>query len=203
VGLDGVANTAVGTGGGNNISGNGLNGVVIQGTGATGNQIRLNAIIGNTGNGVHIVGNSNNGNDVTGNFVLNNSALGIDLGGDEMVTLNDAGDADAGPNDFQNFPVITLVDTSHVEGQLTSTPNTPFAIQVFTSPACDASGYGEGQNHVVSFDVLTDGTGVAPFNQGGLALTPGQIVTATATVRTLTGFGSTSEFSECVTVPLP
>ena len=201
VSLDGVANTAVGTGGGNNISDNGDSGVVISGAGATGNQTRLNAINSNTGNGVHIVGAGNTRNDVTGNTFINNSGLAIDLAGDG-VTLNDGlGDADAGPNDLQNFPVITAVATGQVDGQLDSTPNTTVSIQLFTATACDASGHGEGEDIVATFDVLTDGTGFVSFAQSGLTLPVGKFVTATATARTPTPFGNTSEFLACVVVP--
>ena len=52
----------------------------VDATAGTGNEIRLNSIFSNTG-------------------------LGIDLGGDG-VTLNNSA-PHTGPNDYQNFPVIT------------------------------------------------------------------------------------------------
>src|SRR5262249_1482087 len=44
------------------------------------------------------------GNAVLGNSIFANAGLGIDLGNADGVTPNDPGDADTGPNNFQNFP---------------------------------------------------------------------------------------------------
>ncbi|HEY0677462.1 MAG TPA: T9SS type A sorting domain-containing protein [Chitinophagaceae bacterium] len=67
-----------------------------------GNIIAYNNIIG--------IGTSNtadiNGNIFSRNSTYNNANLGIDLAGNG-VTPNDDGDADVGPNEFYNFPVIT------------------------------------------------------------------------------------------------
>ena len=192
--LDGVANTLVGTGAGNNISGNGINGVMIFGAGATGNQLASNAINGNTGNGVHIVGAGNTSNRVQGNSFTGNTLLAIDLGGDG-VTANDSLDADTGPNNFQNYPVITGAVVTAVSGTLHSAPNTTFSVQLYESiAACGPSG--QGETLVATFNVVTDVNGNGAFNQGGLALTAGRYAMATATDPS----GNTSEFSACVQV---
>ena len=47
------------------------------------------------------------GTAILGNSIYGNQTVGIDLNND-AVTLNDTGDADAGPNNLQNFPVLTL-----------------------------------------------------------------------------------------------
>src|SRR5262249_37070880 len=67
-----------------------------------------NVIAFNRGAGVLVQGGT--GNAVRGNSLRDNARLGLDLfaasdpaGG---VTLNDAGDADAGANNLQNFPVL-------------------------------------------------------------------------------------------------
>jgi hypothetical protein len=193
--LDGVANTLVGTTSTNNISSNGVNGVMIFGNGATGNQISSNAINGNVGDGVHIVGASNTGNRLQNNSFINNLDLAIDLGGNG-VTSNDAADADTGPNNFQNFPVLTTVTTTSVEGTLHSTPNTAFSVQLYESiAACGASG--QGETLIATFAVNTAGNGDGSFLEGGFTLTSGRYAMATATDPA----GNTSEFSACVLVP--
>lgn len=124
------------------------------------------------------------------NAIYGNGLLGIDLLADG-VTLNDAGDADSGPNTLLNFPVITsAVDNGTatiVRGQIT-TPNAGrVTVEVFISAARDASGYGEGQVFV----------GRTPANAEGaftLNLPPGltgRFITATAR----DAGGNTSEFS--------
>ena len=76
-----------------------------------------NEIYNNRGSGIVL---SNNGNGtvteviITKNSIYSNSGLGIDLNfngltGSTLVTLNDNGDVDGGPNNLQNFPVIESV----------------------------------------------------------------------------------------------
>ncbi len=52
---------------------------------------------------------------ITQNSIFDNSGIGIDLLG-TGVTPNDVGDVDAGPNGLQNFPIITSVEHSGLEG---------------------------------------------------------------------------------------
>ena len=78
-----------------------------------------NLIVGNT-TGVCIFGADTLGNSIRGNSIFDNAGLGIDLCNDG-VTLNDLGDPDTGPNNLQNFPVISRVDagaTTRVVGRL-------------------------------------------------------------------------------------
>ena len=148
--------------------------------------------------GVSVLDNGVN-SPILGNRIFSNGGLGIDLAvgvATNGVTVNDAGDGDVGPNDLQNFPVITSATTTTASGTLNSTPNTTFTIQLFVSVTCDPSGFGEGDTPIATFNVTTDGTGLGNFAQGGLALDNGQIITATAT----NPGGSTSEFSACATV---
>jgi hypothetical protein len=136
------------------------------------------------------------GNVIGPNGSLQQDGLGIDLGHDG-VTPNDPGDGDTGPNNLQNFPVLTQASspggTTSVQGSLNSTANTSFSLQFFSSPVCDPSGHGEGQTFLGSTPVTTDGAGNAGF-AASLPATAGSFVTATVTDPA----GNSSEFSACV-----
>ena len=140
------------------------------------------------------------GISILGNSIFSNGQLGIDLN-DDGITANDTDDPDVGPNELQNFPVLTTASfaagMTTVAGTLNSTPSTSFRVEIFTSGACDTSGSGEGQLFIGSFDVMTDGGGDASFGPTAFATaSPGLFVTATATSAN----GSTSEFSACLGV---
>jgi parallel beta-helix repeat protein len=164
----------------------------IGGTGAgAGNTI---AYSGDDGVGIH----SAAGNVVRGNWIFSNNGLGIDLA-DDGVTLNDSADVDTGPNDLQNFPVLTSVETGAgwtvVQGTLNSVPSSTFTVDFYSTSSPDPTSYGEGDVWLASTPVSTDANGDASFSK---TITPevpvGTYVTATAT----NAGGSTSEFSECV-----
>ena len=73
----------------------------IGGTAAgSGNLVAFNATAG-----VQVWQGSSD-NAILGNSIRDNGALGIDLIGNG-ITANDAGDGDEGPNNLQNFPVLT------------------------------------------------------------------------------------------------
>ena len=178
--LDGVeiaggsGNTIGGADSGNRISFNGRDGV--RATGGTGNAIESNAISANTG-------------------------LGIDLNGDG-VTSNDVGDADLGPNDFQNFPELTSVSSdatsTTIAGSLHSNARRRVTLEFFANAACDSSGSGEGQTLLGSTIVTTPSAGLVTFTVALSGAVPvGQAnITATATDAD----GGTSEFSSCAPV---
>lgn|GEM_PF-2901146 len=164
-----------------------------------------NIIANNYGNGVNLLDTALSGNTIRLNSIFDNSFLGIDIN-DDGVTINDAGDADPGPNDSQNFPVIsTAVVTSGtltINGSLNSTPDKTFKLDFYANQDCNDSGYGEGQTYLGSLtNVTTDaGTGDATWVFTGV-FPPGagSIITATAT----NDGGSTSEFSQCFTADVP
>jgi uncharacterized repeat protein (TIGR01451 family) len=152
---------------------------------------QANSISENGRNGVVVI--TGVGNRILAGSIFNNTGLGIDLGNDG-VTPNDAGDADTGPNNLQNFPVLSAT-TQGVQGTLNSRPNLVYVVQFFANQACDASGNGEGATFLGAVNVNTnaDGQAIIPL----FAASTGRVVTATATSAS----NDTSEFSACVTVP--
>ena len=129
--------------------------------------------------------------------------LGIDLTpGGPGVTPNDDGDADTGPNGYQNFPVLTSVKVSAVSndevkitGSLDSRPSTTYEVEFFGNDALDPSGFGEGRYFLGATNVTTDASGHISFETVGFPLVPGALrVTATATDP----LGNTSEFSTSI-----
>jgi hypothetical protein len=162
-----------------------------------------NRIAFNERDGVRVEDNSV-GNAILTNAIFSNTRLGIDLfvPGDPPsgVTPNDPGDADTGPNNLQNHPIVTSVATSpdftNIQGSLSSAPNQTFLIQLFANTALDPSGSGEGERFLGETQVVTDGSGFAVFNVNvPSTVSAGQFVTATATSAS----GDTSEFSPGVT----
>ncbi|HTO48732.1 MAG TPA: DUF4347 domain-containing protein, partial [Burkholderiales bacterium] len=159
-----------------------------------------NVISGNGGRGVEV--DSGNGDSILGNSIFANGGLGIDLSlvpGGDGVTADDppaALDGDTGPDNLQNFPVLTSVTTSSVTGTLNSSASATFRIELFASAAPDPSGNGEGQVYLGSVSVTTNAAGTASFTTP-VALALGQWVTATATNSAT---GDSSEFSAAVPV---
>lgn len=137
------------------------------------------------------------GDTISGNSILSNGGLGIDLGFDG-VTPNDLGDGDTGPNNLQNFPVLTDINSggasTTVVGTLNSAPLTTFRVEFFTSGTCDATGYGEGESFLGAAATVTDAGGNASFSVSfPSTVAAGRSATATATDPA----GNTSEFSLC------
>jgi CSLREA domain-containing protein len=167
-------------------------------TTAAGNRIAFN-----TGRGVMIddPGAAAVGDAIHRNAIFRNGKLGIDLGGDGRDT-NDAHDGDGGPNRHQNFPVIHSARNlggggTTVRLSLSSAPKTRFVVELFSSVACDPSGFGEGQAFVMSKPVTTDANGTVSVTfVRSPAIPKGQLLTATATDPA----GNTSEFSRCTRV---
>jgi hypothetical protein len=138
---------------------------------------------------------------IRGNRIFGNQPLGIDLAASFSpgMTPNDAGDADAGPNDLQNFPIITTVTpgagTTNIQGVLNSIASTEFDLDFFSEPPCipRPQGWLQGTTYLGSTQVTTDGSGNATFDVNfAVVLQPGQPVTATATDPD----GNTSEFTQ-------
>lgn len=165
-----------------------------SGTTVGGTQLEAaNKIAFNGGAGIRFMGG--NGNAVRGNSIFSNGGLGIDLD-PNGVTANDLKDTDTGPNNLQNFPVLTSVvslgNSTTIQGSLNSTPNGTFQIDFYSSAALDATGSGEGALFLQTTTVNTNGNGDATINVTlPMAVDAGRSVTATATDAD----GNTSEFS--------
>ena len=171
---------------GNTVSGNALDGVRV--TAGTGNRITQNSIFNNGVGGTPA------------------SNLGIDLVGADGVNADDPGDADTGPNNLQNFPVLARASSNGtnttVVGTLDSVSGVTYTVEFFSNPACDASGNGEGEVYLGSTSVTINGANpTGAFTATLPNVTLGQVVTATATRNSAPL--DTSEFSACRTVTPP
>ncbi len=180
--INGASVTTIGgtaAGDGNNIAFNGLGGVIVEGSGTTGINIR-------------------------GNTIYANNGFGLDLGNDG-VTPNDLLDLDTGPNQLQNLPSLTSAVTvggnTTITGTLSSTISTTFDLDFFSSTTADPSGNGEGEVYLGSASVVTGISDTATINVtlSGVTLTLGHFVTATAT----NSAGNTSEFAANVLATCP
>ena len=153
----------------------------------------------NAGIWVHNSGAINNA--ILGNSIFSNAGLGIDLefdGDPNCIEPNVHCNPGPGPNDLQNYPVITSVisggGNTNIQGSLDSVPSTTFRVEFFDNPQCDPLGNGEGQTLIGSRNIPTDANCNATINVNLPVTVPtGHVVTATATrLGTLAG---------CVTPP--
>jgi hypothetical protein len=188
-------------------SGGTVQGIQIGGTQpGEGNTIAYNGGSGGILVEGHSGSNPPTGITIRGNSIFDNygassiNGIGIDLleGGSLGVTFNDAGDADDGPNGFQNYPIIGSVtygpSTTTVTGTLNSTPSSSFDLDFYASPVCSPrpQDLPEGKTYLGTFPVTTNGSGDATFNAVlPMAVPNGSSVTGTATDSN----GNTSEFS--------
>jgi len=157
-----------------------------------------NLIAGNAANGVGAVG-AVTALTIKGNSIHSNGGLGIDLNRDGP-TRNDIGaaDADTGPNNLQNYPLLTTFFAGnggtdiHLNIRFASLRNTTYHFEFFSNDAYDPTGFGEGQTWIKSIDVTsfsdTERFGVGMAFQSAV---PAKNVTITATDPN----GNTSEFS--------
>jgi trimeric autotransporter adhesin len=206
-------------------------GTVIRGN-LIGTQANGTSALGNSGHGILIGNASGTANDTTiggttagqgntisfnggdgiympqstsvsmlGNTIYGNAGLAIDLG-TNGVTANDAGDADGGANNLQNFPVLASAATTGTQitivGSLNSAANSYYRIEFYANTSGDASGNGEGQTLIGFANVVTDAAGNATFSATlAQAVPAGAVISATATRSdaAFATFTDTSEFA--------
>jgi hypothetical protein len=158
--------------------------------------IEFNSIHGNFQAGIRVRDAARH--TIRRNSIGRNGGLGIDLAGDG-VTLNDPGDGDGGPNQRQNYPLLTGFTASgtqlSIRGTLNSAPNATFTLDFYWGLDADPSGYGEGETYLGTATVTTNAFGDVSFTAllSGAA-TSLRYVTATATDAA----GNTSEFSRAL-----
>ena len=187
----------------------GIRGVCV---GVVDSQIVDNVIAFNVGDGVELEPDyrSNTtymtGNSIRRNAIYANGGLGINLlpppfGTVDGVTPNDAGDADTGANNLQNYPVLSGAlsngSATVISGTLNSTPSTTYVVDFYSNSASDPSGHGEGELYLTTITVTTDAGGNAALVAAAPTGVPaGAAVAATATDLS----GNTSEFSNALEV---
>lgn len=163
--------------------------------------------------GIYVDSTAATGSAIRGNSVFANTGIGVDLGGVGR-TANDAGDPDSGPNNLQNFPVISRANTNGtITGTLDSVAGVTFTLDFYVSPATDSANT-QGRLYIGSLSNVSPGN----FSFAStVALTAGQYITATATANTAsaapsinlinavnaTAVGDTSEISAAVAVTPP
>jgi len=138
---------------------------------------------------------------VQSNSIYSNAGLGIDRG-DNGVSANVTTRDD-------NAPVVTSANTTPagttIGGTLrNASTGAVYTVQFFASPACDASGAGEGQFFIGETTVTSAGPNVAvPFNAVLNPPVAGGFVVTAVSIGPFTGFGTErfpSEFSVCANV---
>jgi hypothetical protein len=174
-------------------------GVTVTGAGAAGNQLIGDIIQSNGGAGVNL-GGAGDRNSITHSMISDNAGLGITLLGTTTPKPNAAGNPGPSPNQSQNYPVITGVDTASntISGTLHSTPTAAFNIDLFAAvPGCDTSGFGQGSSYLGSTTVSTNAAGDGSFSFHSATPLTGTTLTAVATDPS----GNSSEFSQCFPQP--
>ena len=152
--------------------------------------MELNGV--NAGDGVAV---RDTDNRILRNSVFSNGEQGIDLGEDGPTANDGVGDADVGPNDLQNKPVISSARNGRrattINLRLQNAPGASYTFRFFSDPrgAKDEGNKFIGQQNVL--DIEGDGVVVLAFKPRG-KVRAGMFVTATVTNDSSE---DTSEFS--------
>lgn len=161
----------------------------IQGGTPTATRIESNLVSNSETVGI-LVGPDVAGVTISANGVFDNGGLGISLSGSG--------------NGAQATPQVTAAESDDVsvfaQGRIDSLPVRTYRIELFASPSCDPSGFGEGKRFLGSTLVVTGASGHGDFSVTlPVFVGAGEVLTATATDQTS---GNTSEFSACRTITM-
>ncbi|MEY2572943.1 MAG: trimeric autotransporter adhesin [Verrucomicrobiota bacterium] len=148
-----------------------------------------NVVAFNASNGIAI--RDGTGNSVLSNSIYANNPINLALNASGRIVPNDIGDGDFGPNNLQNFPAIESVaianNSASIKGNLNSTPNTQFTIQLFAE---SQSLTDSKQTYLGITTTTTNANGDASFT--AVVPVPGPDVRINATATN--SAGDTSEF---------
>lgn len=168
-----------------------------------------NVIEANAGDAVEVLGFVAHA-VVRGNRITGNGGAALDLEPDPSsagdvgeAEPNDAGDLDQGPNGLVNRPDLAAAEAAEVlavvVGTVSGRAGVAHTIDVYASPGCDPSGYGEGARWLGEASVVPDASGVGLL----LAVLTEPVQLGEAITATATSDEGTSEFSACVGATLP
>jgi Domain of unknown function (DUF4214) len=183
--------------------GNGNGGIGLIGTSTGDNSVGGTAPLGGNriafngpSGGIRLFnsGGSNINNRFSSNSIYANQGAGIQFGNPGVVS-NDVGDADGGPNNLQNFPVLTAAtsdkNSTTIAGSLNSNANGSFRIEFFSNPSPSTP-----QVFLGSEQVHTDSNGNAQVFLASTTVASSGTITATATDAA----GNTSQFAVPIVV---
>lgn len=162
----------------------------------TADELEGNLIAGNLNDGIALVGAASTGNRISRNRLYTNGGMGIDLN-DNGLSTNDLNDPDTGPNNLQNFPLVTtgFEMGQTLIGTLNSLASQNYRIEFYASATCDGTGNGEGQSFMGAVTGATNASGNLSFSVNGLTVPPNQPYVTALAINTSSG--DTSEFSPC------
>jgi M6 family metalloprotease-like protein len=136
------------------------------------------------------------GNTLRDNRLLLNTNQAIDLGSNG-VTANDPLDVDTGPNNFQNFPTISVGSATGGNSQVTitlkSAANKAYTVDLYSSGATNSNGAGAPDLLLTPMSLRTNSLGVATTS-----VSVSRTYSALCAIATDVLTGDTSEVSPAV-----
>jgi parallel beta-helix repeat protein len=150
--------------------------------------VRDNIVAFNGGTGVQVATGTDNA--IVSNSIYANADMQINLGWDG-VSKNDGTDADAGANGLQNTPTLTSAARSATATTIAGSITSTPKTAIYIEVFA-----GGGKSLVGALSVTTNASGVVSFSLVAPLLPAGTLLVATATSPT----GCTSEFSSALAV---